>query len=126
MTARILLGIIGVLFVGYGAMCFMDPNLLSNDAGVTYRNATGSAELRAMYGGLQCGIGVLALVAVLVRSLVRPALTTLAFLVTGLFFARLAGAFMDGAFSIYTLSALGMEVVIASVAIVLLTRQGPV
>jgi hypothetical protein len=124
MITKLFLGIVGVVFLGYGAACFLDPGLLSTDAGLTYRNATGSAEIRAMYGGLQGAIGVLALLAVLMQSLVRPALVTLSFLIVGLFLTRLVAAFMDGAFSFYTLMALGMEVVIASVAIVLLVQLG--
>ena len=124
MAARIFLGLSALLWLPYGLYCFIAPEFLATDgsAGVVAATATGSAELRAMYGGLQVAIGVLVGLAVFRPALVQPALLTTAFLTTGLGTARLTGALIDGGFSAYTWGGLGFEIVSACVAWWLLSR----
>lgn len=106
---RIFLAANVVLWLPYGLYCLAVPGSLADAAGVAATSATGTTELRAMYGGLQAAIGLLALAAVLRRDLERTALTALAFLAGGLFMARLCGAFVDGGLSGYTIGALVLE-----------------
>jgi len=87
-----------------------------------FRSPTGSTELRAMYGGLQAALGVLAAFGALRRSWERPALAAIAFATAGLFSARLAGTLLDGGVSSYTTMALGFEFTSAVIALVLLNR----
>ena len=75
-----------------------------------------------MYGGLQAGIGSLALLAVVRPSFARPALITLAFLCVGLGVTRLSGALWDDSFSPYTSGALAIEFTSSALAIFLLSR----
>jgi hypothetical protein len=98
-----------VLWLPYGLYCLAQPGFLAETGGVAATTPTGTTELRAMYGGLQAGIGLLSLAAVLRSDLVRTALTALAFLAGGLFSARLCGAFVDGGLSGYTIAALLLE-----------------
>ena len=98
-----------VLWLPYGLYCLASPGFLAEAAGVAATTPTGTTELRAMYGGLQAAIGLLALAAVLRRDLERTALTALAFLAGGLFTGRLFGAFADGGLSGYTVGALVLE-----------------
>ena len=125
MAVRVFLGLQALIWLPYGIFCFFQPGFLGGEgmAGVVAGTATGSTELRAMYGGLQAAIGALAGLALLRPGLVRPALVTIAFLTTGLAAARLSGAALDGAFSSYTLAGLGFEVVSASLAWWLLGRS---
>ena len=125
MAARIFLGLSALIWLPYGILCFLQPELLAGDgsAGLVAATATGSTELRAMYGGLQAAIGVLVGLAVFRPGLVQPALLTTAFLTTGLAVARLSGALIDGGFSGYTLGALGFEILSACVAWWLLRRD---
>lgn len=125
MAERIFLGLSAVIWLPYGIYCFLAPEFLATEgsAGVVASTATGSTELRAMYGGLQAAIGVLVGLALFRPALVRPALVMVAFLTTGLALARVTGATLDGGFSSYTYGGLGFEIVSASVAWWLLSRE---
>ena len=123
MGERIFLGIMVLVWLPYGIYCFIEPGFLAGTAGVTFSNPTGSTELRAMYGGLQVGIGALALAALLSAELVRPALLALAFLCGGLGVARITGAVVDGGWSFYTGMGMGFEFVTLGVSMALLRRN---
>lgn len=103
------LGLSALLWFPYGLYCFFAPGFLAGAAGVTFTTATGATELRAMYGGLQAAIGLLAFAGMQRADLTRPALITIATLTAGLGVARLLGALSDGAWSGYTLMALVIE-----------------
>jgi hypothetical protein len=120
---RIFLAFSAALWLPYGLYCFADPGSLAEAAGVAAGSATGTTELRAMYGGLQAAIGALALAALFRVTLRRPALLCIAFLCTGLFTARLMGALLDGSFSSYTGMGLAFESGSAAIAAWLLARS---
>ena len=101
-----------IIFLPYGIMCFVKPGMLSEAAGVSAVSSTGTTELRAMYGGLQGAIGVLAIAAFFIPSLVDPFLVALITVSAGLLFARIAGLIIDGGFTGYTGMALGFETVL--------------
>ncbi len=108
---RLFLAASALLWALYGVYCFADPASLAGAAGVTATTATGTIELRAMYGGLQAALGLLAGAACWRPSLVRPALLALAFVAAGLFTARLLAAVVAAEFSAYTVMALTIEIV---------------
>ena len=122
---RLFLGASALLWLPYGLFCFFDPGYLAEAAGVTSTTPTGTIELRAMYGGLQAALGVLAGAALLRVALRRPALLTLAFVGAGLFTARLLGAVMSSDFSSYTVMALLLELTTSVFATALLARLEP-
>lgn len=119
---RIFLGLSALVWLPYGILCFAAPEFLNGAAGVSAASATGSTELRAMYGGLEAAIGVLVLLGAMRDSLARPALVVLAFLCGGLALGRLGGVWIDGAISAYTASALALEIASALLAVHFLTR----
>ena len=121
---RIFLIVNVLLWLPYGLYCLVAPGFLAEAAGVAATTPTGATELRAMYGGLQAAIGLLALAAVLRRDLERTALTALAFLALGLFTGRLFGAFNDGGLSGYTIGALVLESTLTVLSVRFL-RQPP-
>jgi hypothetical protein len=122
MEIRIFLGLSALLWFPYGLYCFFDPAFLAGAAGVASTTPTGTIELRAMYGGLQVGIGALAALGAVRPTFARPALVALAFLCSGLFLARIVGAGWGGEFSSYTVSALGIEITSAALALLFLGR----
>lgn len=61
MYGRVLLFAIGMAFASYGLMCLFDPLRVAEITGIQLPNASALAEVVAMYGGLQFGLGVLAL-----------------------------------------------------------------
>jgi hypothetical protein len=113
-----------LIWLPYGLYCLARPDLLHEVAGVAATSATGSTELRAMYGGLQAAIGALALAALARRDLERTALVTLAFLGAGLFSARAYGALVEGGLSGYTIGALALESSLTVLSIWLLRSGG--
>jgi hypothetical protein len=123
-ATRVFLGLSALVWLPYGLFCFLQPSYLAEAAGVTIGSTTGSIELRAMYGGLQVAIGLLALLAVFRPPLVRPTLVMLAFLTAGLGSARLLGSILDAEVSAYTGFALCFELGSALAAIWLL-RSAP-
>ena len=123
MATRIFLALSALLWLPYGVYCFAQPGSLAEAAGVVFQSPTGSTELRAMYGGLQAALGLLAGLAALRASLVRPALIAIAFLTAGLGSTRLLGVAIDGGLSSYTAMGLGFEFTSAAVALLLLRRS---
>ncbi len=123
MLERIFLIACVVLWLPYGVMCFLDPALLAESAGISAITAAGTTELRAMYGGLQASIGVFALLAVFRADLVRPFLVALAIMSAGLLLTRTIGLFMDGNFTGYTGMALSFETVMLGASAMLLNRR---
>lgn len=124
MATRIFLGLEALLWLPYGIYCFLVPGSLAQAAGVVATTATGSVELRAMYGGLQAALGALALAAALRPALAQTALRTLAVLAGGLASARLLGALFAGGFSPYTTMGLAFEIPTLVISVALL-RQVP-
>lgn len=119
---RLFLAASALLWLPYGLLCFFAPGSLAEVAGVASRSTTGMIELRAMYGGLQAALGVLAGVAFFRPSLQRPALVALSFLCAGLFMARLSGALLGLEFSSYTVAGLVFELLSSTFATRLLAR----
>ena len=119
---RLFLAASALIWLPYGLLCFFAPTLLAEVAGVASISTTGTIEIRAMYGGLQVALGVLAGAALFRESLQRPALFTLAFVCGGLFMARLLGAVLDTEFSSYTVGALIFELLSSTFATRLLRR----
>ena len=123
MLARLFLALSAALWLLYGAYCLLVPGSLVEAAGVVATTATATTELRAMYGGLQIAIGVLALLGCLRGSLTRTALIALATLAAGLGSARLFGLWLDGGYASYTGIALGFEWFTAIASFSLLRRR---
>jgi hypothetical protein len=120
--ALVFLALSALVWLPYGLWCLAQPGYLAEAAGVAFQSVTGSTEMRAMYGGLQAALGVLALGGTLHAGLRRPALLALAFLCAGLALGRITGIALDGAPSSYTLFAVGFEIVSAAAAAWLLGR----
>jgi len=124
-AARIFLALCAVLWLPYGWMCLVNPGSLAKAAGVVATSATGTVELRAMYGGLQAAVGALALVGALRPALAPHALLALGALSAGLGIARLGSAVLAGAFESYTLGALALEWTMLIAVLALWRRAQP-
>lgn len=120
---RAFLGFFALVFLPYGLYCLAQPAALEGIAGVAATTATGQTELRAMYGGLQTGVGALMLAALVRGDWARPALLVLAFVGAGLASARLVGATLDGGWSAYTGMGLAFELFMAGGALALLRSE---
>lgn len=123
MTARIFLGISAFIWLPYGVLCLLRPSMLESAAGVAAITPTGTAELRAMYGGLQIAIGTLCALGCFSATWRRHALVALMFLAAGLGLARLAGTVAGGELSSYTTMALLLEFASAGLALAFVRRS---
>lgn len=103
-----------VSWLGYGLYCLAFPDTITTLAGVAATSATATVELRAMYGGLQAAVGVIALAGLLLPTRLPDALFALATLYTGLFLGRLVGVLASGELSPYSLLGLAFEGVFAA------------
>ena len=112
-----------VVWLPYGIACLINPSVVTQFAGVAMSSSTGVTEVRAMYGGVQTALGLLALLALFNSSVVRPALITIACVVTGLALSRIAGFFIDGSNSPYTFGAMAFESLSMIIALGLLRSQ---
>jgi hypothetical protein len=121
--SRIFLLLSAIVWLPYGVFCFLQPGYLEGAAGISAAAATGTIELRAMYGGLQAAIGALALLGARRPAFARAGLVTLAFLCAGLGGARLLATVAAAEASGYTAVALGFEWMSAGVAVWRLTRE---
>lgn len=119
---RIVLGLSAPLWFLYGLYCFASPGALEEIAGVVAIHGTGSAELRAMYGGVQAALGLLCALGFANPEYRRTALVALLFLTLGLGLARLGGAVLDDGFSAYT--GMGFAFEFGTVALVVFALRG--
>ena len=58
---RVFLAFIGVVFLVSGIFTFFDPQTMGEALGIAPLNASGETEIRATYGGLVVGTGLLVL-----------------------------------------------------------------
>jgi Domain of unknown function (DUF4345) len=123
-AVRVFLAVSTAVWLPYGLFCLFQPDFLGEAAGVGALTPTGRTELRAMYGGLQAGLGLLTLRGCQRRGAAATALTTLAVVCGGLFSARLVGTVLDGAVSSYTGFALLFESLSTAGAVALHRRVG--
>jgi hypothetical protein len=121
--ARAFLILAGLIWFFYGIYMLVSPETLAVTAGLSATNTTGTIELRAMYGGLEAAVGVLALVGGFVVALRRAGLASLAFACIGMATGRLGSALFAGEFSRYTLQGLILEFSLGAIAIWLLARD---
>ena len=122
--ARVFLALSGLVWFPYGVYLAFSPGYLAEAAGILSTTATGNIELRAMYGGLQAGIGALAFTGALRPAWTRPVLFAGCFLFGGLAVTRTLAAIALGEVSPYTAFGLGFEWTSTVLALWLL-RRGP-
>ena len=109
MIARVFLGFVALVFIGYGLYCLASPGMLAGAAGIAANSVTGTIELQSMYGGLQVGVGVLCLLGVFRKDLESAALYALLFIFAGLAVVRVSLGLTRGDFSGYTVFAMSFE-----------------
>lgn len=126
MVVKIFLGVMAAAFVGYGLACLAQPSIVADATGMQLATGTATVEVRAMYGGLQTAVGLLALLALFREPLRGPALLTLGLLFFGLASGRLVGIAVDADPGVYNYVALVFECVSAAAALALLPRSAPV
>jgi len=114
-----------IAFIGYGLVSLLSPAIPAGFAGLEMRSGDAFAEVGAMYGGLQTGIGVFCGLALFRPEFYRSGLMLLVLAIGALALARLVSILTSpDPVTAYSYGALGYEIVTALVAqIALINKQ---
>jgi len=85
----------GLAWCGFGVWLWLFPETI-NGVGLTLEGATGKVEVRAVYGGLELGLGCFLLWASRHPSRYRTGLVAALFMVAGIGMGRASGIAMEG------------------------------
>lgn len=113
---RIFLALVCLTTLPYGIQCLLDPLAVKEIAGVVAETATGTIELRAMYGGFQIGISLLAGLAALRLALQPAALLAVFVWLGGTLLGRIYGLAVDPVMTDYLKLAFGYELICSALA----------
>lgn len=123
--ARAYLAFLALVFLGLGVWFLLDPGA-GKLVGLVPSEGTGRAELRAMYGGLDLGIGAFLAWGAARQSWARPALAFGALALLGLALGRAVGIALDQPDGVMV-RLIASELVTGGlcVAALVATREGP-
>lgn len=94
---RVYLAVAGLVFLGSGAFTFFDPHAMGAALGIAPVDGSGVTEIRATYGGLVVGCGLLALSGLFSVRMAAAALAGILFGGGGLVFTRIVTEVFFGA-----------------------------
>ncbi len=97
------------IWTPWGLACTLTPFLITEIIGVKSIHASGETDLRAMYGGFQLAMGLMAIHAFYKPEFFKPFVYALGVIGSCLALTRTYGLFIDGSFTAYTLGVLGYE-----------------
>ena len=122
--ARGFLLLTGLIFIGYGLYCLFNPMILNQYTGMGLSAPTALIEVRAMYGGLQCSMGLYLFYCGLQLPRVSQGLLVSVFFFAGLAGARAYGLTVDGGDNGYNFAAVIYEAISGLIALALLQLSG--
>jgi hypothetical protein len=124
MLGRLILAVSSAVFIAYGLVSLFSPAIPAGFAGLIMSNGDAFAEVGAMYGGLQTGVGVFCLLAVLRAEYYRAGLLLLVVGIGALAAARLISAVLStDLLTAYTWGALAYELVTVALAAIALSQS---
>ncbi len=124
MLGRTILWLSALVFVAYGLVSLASPAIPAGFAGLIMSNGDAVAEVGAMYGGLQTGIGIFCLMAAIRPEYYRACLTLLVMVIGALAVARLVSALIGtDTVTAYTWGALAYELATATLAAIALRQS---
>ena len=96
MAQKIYLAVVGGIFVASAVFALVDPHTLGAAMGIAAADPSGVTEIRATYGGLVAGIGLLMISGVWSRRLAFAGLACAVFGVGALALTRLLAEVLSG------------------------------
>ena len=124
LLGKTVLGISAFVFIGYGLISLLSPTIPAEYAGLSINTGDAFAEIGAMYGGLQTGIGLYCGVAFLKPEYYRSGLLLLVLAIGALALARLLSMLLaPDPVTAYTYAALGYEAVTSALALAALLKK---
>ena len=109
--ARLLLGIVGGIWLAIGLVSLFSPEFVAGVTDFELTSALARYEYRAMYGGLSIALGSLHIAAILRKNWLQPMLLLSTSLLLGLSGGRIASLFLDGPPGVVGFGLLLVEVV---------------
>ena len=106
---RFILGFNAFAFLAFGLACLAHPDLLTDIAGLAFTRASATIEARAMYGGVQIGLGAFFALAFAREAHRRAGLGVALALFGGLALGRTVGVALAADVDAYTATALAYE-----------------
>lgn len=124
LLGKSLLGVSALIFISYGLVSLVSPAVPSGLAGLVMSNGDAFAEIGAMYGGLQTGVGLFCLLALLKPDFYRAGLVLLVLGIGTLALARLISLLMTtDTVTAYTYGAMVYEFATATLAAAALLKK---
>ena len=93
---RLVLALIALTYAGFGFMFLFNPDAWSGIVAIALTTPAARTDFRAMYGGLEFGIGIFLLLCALRREFVRVGLFAGACALIAMATARSTGLLLDG------------------------------
>lgn len=117
MVGKTILGFSSLVFIAYGLVSLISPAVPAGFAGLVMSNGDAFAEIGAMYGGLQTGVGLFCLLALIRAEYFRAGLILLVIGIGALAIARLLSALLTtDLLTVYTWGALVYELLTVALA----------
>jgi hypothetical protein len=124
LLGKSILGISTIAFIGYGLVSLLSPAIPAGFAGLVMSNGDAFAEVGAMYGGLQTGIGLFCGLALLKPEFYRSGLVLLVLAIGALALARLVSLLASpDPVTAYSYGALAYETATVLVALAALSKK---
>jgi len=98
-----------LVWLPWGLLCVFDITVIADVIGVTGVTPSGNSDLRAMYGGVQTGVGLMAVLALYDTRFFPNLLVTLAIVGSCLALSRSYGLLVDDSGTAYTWGVLAYE-----------------
>jgi hypothetical protein len=93
---RLFLVLVALAYMGFGFVFLFNPDAWGAIVSIAFTAPAGRTDFRAMYGGLEFGVGVFLLLCALRREFVRLGLFASACALVGMATARSTGLLLDG------------------------------
>lgn len=124
LLGKTLLGVSAFVFMGYGLVSLVSPAIPAGFAGLVISNGDAFAEIGAMYGGLQTGLGLFCALALVKPEFYRSGLILLLIAIGSLALARLVSVLITtDPVTAYSYGALGYECTTAALALAALVKK---
>ena len=124
LLGKAILGLSALVFIAYGLVSLLTPSVPAGFAGLQMSNGDAWAEIGAMYGGLQTGIGFFCVMALVKPDYFRAGLLLLVIGIGALALARLLSLVTaPDPVTAYTYGALIYELVTVGLALLALRQK---